>query len=120
MASQLPKIGGNVGVVAQMVPFYVGFLRIMAFAGWVVARVFRLDPQRGRAMVLTGATGNSLVVRPLALARPDPYAIAAVVIITQTLCHAAAIGDLSRSRSRSFRSVSAPCSVPPLDEGTDL
>jgi len=57
----------------------------MALAGWVVARLFRLDPLGGRAIVFTGATRNSLVVLPLALALPDAYAIAAVVIVTQTL-----------------------------------
>ena len=85
VASQVPKLGGNFGVVAQVVPFYVGFLLIMALAGWVVARAFRLDPLGGRAIVFTGATRNSLVVLPLALALPDAYAIAAVVIVTQTL-----------------------------------
>lgn len=85
VASQVPKIGGNFGVVAQVVPFYVGFLLVMALAGRVVARVFRVDPLGGRAIVFTGATRNSLVVLPLALALPDAYAIAAVVIVTQTL-----------------------------------
>ena len=85
VASQFPKLGGNFGVVAQVVPFYVGFLLIMAIAGWVVARAFRIDPLGGRAIVFTGATRNSLVVLPLALALPDAYAIAAVVIVTQTL-----------------------------------
>jgi ACR3 family arsenite efflux pump ArsB len=85
VASQVPKLGGNFGVVAQVVPFYVTFLLIMAFAGWIVARVFQLDPLGGRAIVFTGATRNSLVVLPLALTLPDAYAIAAVVIVTQTL-----------------------------------
>jgi ACR3 family arsenite efflux pump ArsB len=35
--------------------------------------------------VFTGATRNSLVVLPLALALPDAYAVASVVIVTQTL-----------------------------------
>ena len=85
VASQVPELGGNFGVVAQVVPFYVGFLLIMAIAGWVVARVFRLDPLGGRAIVFTGATRNSLVVLPMALALADAYAIAAIVIVTQTL-----------------------------------
>lgn len=85
VATQVPKLGGNFGVVAQVVPFCVSFLVIMALAGWVVARLFRLDRLGGRAIVFTGATRNSLVVLPLALALPDDYAIAAVVIVTQTL-----------------------------------
>lgn len=85
VASQVPQLGGNAGVVVQVVPFYVAFLLIMAVAGWVVTRLFRLDPPGGRATVFIGATRNSLVVLPLALALPDAYAIAAVVIVTQTL-----------------------------------
>ncbi|MFC9189404.1 arsenic resistance protein [Streptomyces cyaneofuscatus] len=85
VASQVPKVGGNLTDVAAVVPFYAAFLVVMAFAGKVVARLFRLDVPGGRAVVFSGATRNSLVVLPLALALPDPYAIAAVVVVTQTL-----------------------------------
>lgn len=70
--------------MAGVVPFYVAFLVVVAFDGWGVARGFGFDPLGGRAVVFTGATLNSLVVLPLALALPDAYAIAAV-IVTQTL-----------------------------------
>ncbi|CAM5573843.1 Putative membrane protein OS=Streptomyces griseus subsp. griseus (strain JCM 4626 / NBRC) OX=455632 GN=SGR_425 PE=3 SV=1 [Streptomyces griseus subsp. griseus] len=66
-------------------PFYVVFLVVMAFAGFAVARLFRLDAPAGRAIVFTGATRNSLVVLPLALALPDALAVAAVVVVAQTL-----------------------------------
>ncbi|MFD6803475.1 arsenic resistance protein [Streptomyces cyaneofuscatus] len=85
VASQVPKVGGNLTDVAAVVPFYTAFLVVMAFAGKAVARLFRLDVPGGRAVVFSGATRNSLVVLPLALALPDPYAIAAVVVVTQTL-----------------------------------
>ncbi|KAB2589713.1 arsenic resistance protein [Streptomyces arboris] len=85
VASQVPKVGGNLSDVAAVVPFYAAFLVVMAFAGKAVARLFRLDVPGGRAVVFSGATRNSLVVLPLALALPDPYAIAAVVVVTQTL-----------------------------------
>lgn len=35
--------------------------------------------------MFTGATRNSLVVLPLALALPDALAVAAAVVVTQTL-----------------------------------
>lgn len=38
-----------------------------------------------RAVVFTGATRNSLVVLPLALALPDALSVAAVVVVAQTL-----------------------------------
>nr|WP_243408168.1 bile acid:sodium symporter [Frankia canadensis] len=85
VASQLPKLHGHLGDVAAVVPFYVLFLAVMAFAGRAVARLFRLDVPGGRAVLFTGAARNSLVVLPLALALPDRFAVAAVVVVTQTL-----------------------------------
>ena len=85
VASQVPKLGNHLGKVAQVVPFYVLFLLVMAFVGLAVTRLFRLNRPDSRAIVFTGATRNSLVVLPLALALPDRLAIAAVVVVTQTL-----------------------------------
>ncbi|MEV7123922.1 bile acid:sodium symporter [Kitasatospora griseola] len=85
VASQVPKLGDSFGDVVGVVPFYVLFLVVMAFAGKAVARLFRLDAGAGRAIVFTGATRNSLVVLPLALALPDSLAVASVVVVTQTL-----------------------------------
>ncbi|MFI1225790.1 MULTISPECIES: arsenic resistance protein [unclassified Streptomyces] len=85
VASQVPELGGSLADVAAVVPFYAAFLVVMAFAGKAVARLFRLDVPGGRAVVFSGATRNSLVVLPLALALPDAYAVAAVVVVAQTL-----------------------------------
>ncbi|MGW5361904.1 hypothetical protein [Actinopolymorpha pittospori] len=85
VASQLPKLGDSLTDVAAVIPFYVLFLVVMAFLGKAIARLFRLDAAAWRAIVFTGATRNSLVVLPLALALPDALAVAAVVVVTQTL-----------------------------------
>ncbi|MEV0590349.1 arsenic resistance protein [Nonomuraea cavernae] len=85
VASQVPKLGDSLADVAAVIPFYAVFLIVMAFAGKAVARLFRLDAPACRAVVFTGATRNSLVVLPLALALPDSLAVAAVVVVTQTL-----------------------------------
>lgn len=85
VASQVPQLGGSLRDVAAVIPFYAGFLVVMAFAGRLVARLFRLGTPAARAIVFTGATRNSLVVLPLALALPDELAVAAVVVVTQTL-----------------------------------
>ncbi|OHV57288.1 arsenic resistance protein [Pseudofrankia sp. BMG5.36] len=85
VASQVPKLDDNLADIAGVVPFYALFLLVMAFAGFAVARLFRLDVPAGRAIVFTGATRNSLVVLPLALALPDDLAVAAVAVVTQTL-----------------------------------
>ncbi|WP_107049386.1 bile acid:sodium symporter [Streptomyces sp. NRRL F-5727] len=85
VASQIPGVGDSLGDVAAVIPFYVLFLVVMAFAGRAVARLFRLGTGAARAVVFTGATRNSLVVLPLALALPGSFAVASVVVVTQTL-----------------------------------
>ncbi|SQD98997.1 Bile acid:sodium symporter [Parafrankia sp. Ea1.12] len=85
VASQIPKLDGRLGDVAAVVPFYLAFLAVMAFTGKALARLFRLDVPSGRAVLFTGATRNSLVVLPLALALPDQFAVVPVVVVTQTL-----------------------------------
>ncbi|WP_407937016.1 arsenic resistance protein [Kineosporia babensis] len=85
VASQTPKLGDGLADVAPVVPFYVLFLIVMAFAGAAVARLFRLPVAAARSVVFTGATRNSLVVLPLALALPEALAVAAVVVVAQTL-----------------------------------
>lgn len=85
VASQTPQISSRLGAVAGVVPVYGAFLVIMAVVGLLVARSFRLDVPGSRALIFTGATRNSLVVLPLALALPDPYALAAVIVVSQTL-----------------------------------
>ncbi|MGH8966036.1 MAG: arsenic resistance protein, partial [Actinomycetes bacterium] len=85
VASQVPALDHDAAAVLGVLPFYVAFLVVMAPLGVGVARAFRLDTGAARAIVFTGATRNSLVVLPLALALPDGLAAAAVVIVGQTL-----------------------------------
>lgn len=85
VASQLPELDGRITDIAGVAPFYALFLLVMTFAGLAVARLFHLDVPASRAVVFTGATRNSLVVLPLALALPDQLAVAAVAVVTQTL-----------------------------------
>ncbi|MGK9274261.1 bile acid:sodium symporter [Williamsia muralis] len=85
IASQIPKIDDNLADVAAVIPVYVAFLIIMAFAGATLARLLRLDVAGSRAIVFAGATRNSLVVLPLALALPASLELAPAVVVTQTL-----------------------------------
>jgi arsenite transporter len=85
VASQVPEVTDSLGTVARVLPVYIAFPVILAFVGRLVARAARLDVPAGRALTFSGATRNSLVVLPLALALPPQYAIAAVVVVTQTL-----------------------------------
>ena len=66
-------------------PIYVAFLAIMAPLGKFAARAAKLDAPASRALTFSGATRNSLVVLPLALALPAALSLAPLVVVTQTL-----------------------------------
>ncbi|PPF18980.1 bile acid:sodium symporter [Rathayibacter sp. AY1A7] len=85
VASQAGAVGAVAGQLLVLVPIYAGFLVVMAAAGLGVARLFRLEYSATRALVFSGATRNSLVVLPLALALPASLALAPVVVVSQTL-----------------------------------
>ncbi|MDT9595402.1 bile acid:sodium symporter [Nocardioides zeae] len=85
-ASQVGAVGADdLGGLATVALLFVAFLVVMAPLGRLVARAARLDVPAARALTFSGATRNSLVVLPLALALPDAYALAALVVVTQTL-----------------------------------
>lgn len=85
IASQVTDITGQVGDVAGVVPVFVAWFAILAGIGAALARSVELDRPRSIALVFSGATRNSLVVLPLALALPNAFSLAAVVVVTQTL-----------------------------------
>ena len=91
VASQLPEIGDSLGQVARVVPVYAAFLVVMAVLGMVSARAFGLGTKEGRALLFTGATRNSLVVLPLALALPAAFDLTPAVVVTQTLVELAGL-----------------------------
>ncbi len=85
VASQFPAVRDDIDEIAGVIPLYVAFLAIMALVGRALARRLHFDAASARALVFSGATRNSLVVLPLALALGDAYALTAAVIVTQTL-----------------------------------
>jgi ACR3 family arsenite efflux pump ArsB len=85
VASQSERIASAGPTMIPLVPLYAAFLVVMAGVGILVARVARLDTRSARALTFSGATRNSLVVLPLALALPAGLAIAPAVVVTQTL-----------------------------------
>jgi ACR3 family arsenite transporter len=84
-ASQTAAVGSEVLALLRVVPLYVVFLAVMLGVGLVAARIARLDVPGVRAAVFSGATRNSLVVLPLALALPDSLGLAPLAVVTQTL-----------------------------------
>ncbi|MGQ1799127.1 arsenic resistance protein [Kocuria oceani] len=85
IASQVRGVGEQLGALVAVVPVYVGFLAVMVPVGILTARAAGLNVRSSRALVFTGATRNSLVVLPLALALPASLSLAPLVVVTQTL-----------------------------------
>ncbi|GAA1760755.1 bile acid:sodium symporter [Kocuria aegyptia] len=85
IASQVRGVGEQLADLAAVVPLYAGFLAVMVAIGVLAARLARLDVPVSRALVFGGATRNSLVVLPLALALPERLALTPFVVVTQTL-----------------------------------
>lgn len=83
VASQTAALGGQAAALVRLVPIYAAFLAIMLLAGILVARVARLPVAQTHAVVFSGATRNSLVVLPLALAASFP--LTPLAVVTQTL-----------------------------------
>ena len=85
IGSQVVGVGQELRSLLAVIPIYVAFLIIMVPVGMIAAHVARLDAGSTTAVVFSGATRNSLVVLPLALALPEPLALVALVVVTQTL-----------------------------------
>lgn len=85
VGSQIVGVGQELSSLLAVVPLYAAFLLIMVPLGLLAAKPAGLDAPATRAVVFSGATRNSLVVLPLALALPGPLALAALVVVTQTL-----------------------------------
>lgn len=85
VASQWPRVQDDLGDVVGVMPIYVAFLVVMAGVGTILAKRLGFEAPAARALVFTGATRNSLVVLPLALALGEDYALAPAVIVTQTM-----------------------------------
>jgi ACR3 family arsenite efflux pump ArsB len=85
VASQAGAVRDQASQLLVLLPIYAAFLVIMAVLGLSAGRLFGLDVPSRRALVFSGATRNSLVVLPLALALPAALSLAPVVVVTQTL-----------------------------------
>ena len=96
VASQIAEVGAQLGSLMLTVPVYGLFAAIMVVIGMVSARAAGLDVPGRRAVVFSGVTRNSLVVLPLVLALPASFALAPLVVVTQTLVELVAMVVLVR------------------------
>ena len=85
VASQIDSVRSRIDQLAAAAAIFVVFLIVMAFVGVGAGKAFGQDVPATRALAFSGATRNSLVVLPLALALPPALSLAAVVVVTQTL-----------------------------------
>ena len=85
VASQIFKVSHQLSKLVVLVPLYAVFAAVMAALGTVISRVTALDVASQRAVVFSGVTRNSLVILPLVLALPAQFALAPLVVVTQTL-----------------------------------
>jgi ACR3 family arsenite transporter len=85
VGSQIAAVGGEALTLVRLLPAYLAFPAIMLLVGWGAGRLARLDVPGARAVIFSGATRNSLVVLPLALALPARFEIAPLAVVTQTL-----------------------------------
>ena len=85
VGSQIAAVGAEASALVAVIPLYIAFLAIMVGVGLVAARLGRLDVPASRALIFSGATRNSLVVLPLALALPATLQLASLAVVTQTL-----------------------------------
>lgn len=100
VASQIAAVSGQLGALAQVVPVYVLYALIMLLVGRAAGSMAGLDVAGRRAILFSGVTRNSLVVLPLVLALPPAYALAPLVVVTQTLVELVAMIVLVRLAPR--------------------
>lgn len=86
VAAQIGKVYNDLSIILIVIPIYILYLIITPFISKLLASVFKLNPNAGRALAFSAGTRNSLVVLPLALALPGEWGvIASAVIVTQTI-----------------------------------
>ncbi|WP_225197487.1 arsenic resistance protein [Gluconobacter oxydans] len=108
IAAMLPHLGHETAVVLHVLPVYVAFALLAPWLGWGISRLSGLDAPAGRALAFSGATRNSLVVLPLALAVPGGAPLLPAVIVSQTLVELAAELLFIRAIPRLGRSAVSP------------
>jgi len=84
-ATQVAGLEGLGGVLLQVLPLFVGYLVLAALLGRTLGRLFGLTPPAARTLTFSLGTRNSFVMLPIALALPQGWQAAVVVIVVQSL-----------------------------------
>lgn len=100
VSSQIAGVGAQFAALLLTVPVYVLFAAVMVPIGALAGRIAGLDVPSRRAIVFSGVTRNSLVIMPLVLALPAEFALAPLVVVTQTLVELVVMVVLVRALPR--------------------
>lgn len=85
LAAVVPQLNAALAAARGVLPVYAAFAVIAPLLAWLTGRAFRLTPEAARTVAFSGATRNSLVVLPLAMAVPGALPMLPAVIVTQTM-----------------------------------
>jgi ACR3 family arsenite efflux pump ArsB len=85
VAAVVPQLGLALDGALSAVPVYVAFAVLAPLAGWIVAKIAKLEVPAARALAFSAGTRNSLVVLPLAFAVPGAMPLLPAIIVAQTL-----------------------------------
>ena len=85
VTSQIAKVSTQADRLWVVIPVFVSFALVMLVIALAVARLSGIDSAGARALAFSALTRNSLVVLPLVLALPAKFALAPLVVVTQTL-----------------------------------
>ncbi|TFB99579.1 arsenic resistance protein [Cryobacterium adonitolivorans] len=100
VGSQVSAVGAQAAALPTLIPLYIAFLIVMVGIGVLAAGLAGLPVPAARALIFSGATRNSLVVLPLALALPlalpPALALAPLAVVTQTLVELVGLAILVR------------------------
>ncbi|WP_150911491.1 arsenic resistance protein [Marinobacter halotolerans] len=83
--SQIALVTESGGILWLLLVIFTLYLVAAALAGQLLSRIFDLPGARGRTLAYSFGTRNSFVVLPFAIALPDLWAPAVVVIVFQSL-----------------------------------
>jgi arsenite transporter len=84
-ATQVTTVTGTLDLLPQLALVYGVFLVVAAGAGRAIAALLRLEVPASRTVIFSYGTRNSFVVLPIALAVPEGWQVAVVVVVFQSL-----------------------------------
>lgn len=84
-ASQVGTVAGMTGPILQVLLIFVGYLVGAAVLGKWLSRWLCLSTPAARTLTFSFGTRNSFVMLPVALALPEPWRAAVVIVVFQSL-----------------------------------